>query len=214
MAAGDLAATVAGFVSALSSDDLRLGYGKIDEAADLAIKYGQLRFATSTALLAFTGQGEGQRAVDTSTGDEYRWKASSSTWQLWSSAWKTWTPTYSGFTVGNATVSGVYRYVDGMVFAYLSVTLGSSSAFTGPLLFALPVAPTSQPPVVGKAHANVGSSPFPLFPTFSSTTGTQCRLRAQLLVGSYLSTADLGATVPATWATGHSFEASLLYRVY
>lgn len=207
MTAGDDAALF-GFTPVLSTDERRQGYSRINDAADFGAKMGRLRFATAAALIAYTAKAQrGQRAVDLATGDEYRFNGTA--WQLWTTDFKSYTPTFTGFTLGNGTLSVWYRYVDGQVFYYGTVTLGSTSAMTGPFLASLPVTAVSQIPVIAKAHGNIGTTnPFPLFPTFSSTTTMQLRSF------SGATTAPLSATSPATWAATHTIEFSALYRVY
>lgn len=212
MAAGDLASTLAGFVPALSSDDLRLGFGKIDEAADLALRFGQLRFGTSTALLASTGQGVGQRAVDTSSSDEYRWNGTA--WQLWGTAWKSWTPTsLSGLTVGNGTWSAGFRYLDGSVMCNAIFTLGSTSGWTGqPLILSPPVTASSANQHVSAGSFLLGASMYPAHIYWPNTS--QVRIRPHVVSGSSVVTSDVTATVPGTWAAGHTFEFRSIFRAY
>lgn len=147
MAAGDLAASQAGFVPALSSDDLRLGYSKIDEAADLAFRYGPLSFASTTALLAYTGAAPYQRAVDRATGDEYRW--SGTAWQLWNTGWRGYTPALTGPNGAKDAAPGwaqnysQYRYAEGKVRWRAMVLLnGGTAALTSQWQFTLPVQPS------------------------------------------------------------------------
>lgn len=211
MAAGDLAQAQAGFVPALSSDDLRLGFGKIDEAADLAFKYGALSFASSTALLAFTGAAVGQRAVDRASGNEYRW--SGTAWQLWSTpSWVAYTPSWSGLTVGNGTVLAHYKMTDGLVFVRILATLGSTSAVTGPVIVTLPFTAASTDTVLYGGHF-AGTSTVPLV-LHGLTSATQARLRYLSVSGALVVGSDTSAGAPFTWAAGNQILANLAYRSY
>jgi hypothetical protein len=214
MAAGDLAASVAGFSPALNSDDLRLGFGKIDEAADLAIKYGQLRFTNATQLLAFTTAAKTQRAVDLSSGDEYRLNFANA-WQLWSTGWKGFTPSWaSGITPGNGTTDSWYRYVDGAIQMHLDFTLGSTSAVTGPIVMNLPVAAADSGFILGQGHVfNSGSNRiYALYPFLLSTT--QWQLRYLEVNGTTLTYSQATGTLPGTWASGWKIRTDALYRAY
>lgn len=217
MAAGDLAQGQTGYTPVLSSDDIRLGYGKINEAADQAYKYGTLSFASSTPLLAFTGASIGQLAVDRATGDVYRW--TSTAWQLWSTVWKGFTPTFSsGATTGNGTLTGRYRLLEGEVLAMWQFVLGSTSSITGAPQLTMPVQPLagSGAEIWGSGACSTGAGADPqVMPSISGTAGAyNVRPRVLTVSGTNVVRNDLQPTVPFTWATGNSFTVSMRYRAY
>lgn len=211
MADGDLAATVAGWTKVLDSDDLRLGYQKIDQAADLALKYGQLRFANATALLAFSQAQNGQRAVDLTTGNEYRWNGT--TWQLWNhGAAQVFTPTWGGLTAGNGVNASTWRMREGQAEVVISFTLGTTSSVTGVPTVNLPVNAADAASIYGQGHLYDGTRVYAIYPFLSSTA--QFQFRYLSVSGTTLQYVNVGATAPFTFASGHQLLARFTYRVY
>lgn len=216
MAAGDIAASF-GFTPVLSTDERRLGYSRINDAADFAAKLGRLEFTNATALIAYTANArQRQRAIDLATGDEYRFKGTA--WQLWETEWKTFTPAWTGVTVGNGTNTGLYRFRGGQVEFSASVNLGSTSAVTGSVFVDLPVACESMSGsyyyLVGNAWAYDGISRiYECHPLQSG--GTQYRFRALKVNGTTVDYQDITNNYPpASWAVGTNFNVRATYRVY
>lgn len=215
MAAGDTAAALAGFVPTLSSDDLRLGFGKIDEAADLAFKYGTLSFASSTALLAYTGASIGQRAIDRATGDEYRWLnlGGTTTWYLWSTLNKNYVPTWQGLTVGNGTVTASYKLTDGHLHVKIGVTWGSTSGISGAVIGSLPMTVPDTGWVLYSGHYAGTSISVPVV-MFGLTSSSSFRLRYPAISGTTVQGTDLTGTAPFTWAAGNTMLLNLQTKAY
>jgi hypothetical protein len=53
--------------------------------------------------------------------------------------WQTWTPSYSNFTIGNATVQARYQQIGKTVNVFCNVVFGSTTSFTAYPLISLPV---------------------------------------------------------------------------
>ena len=108
-----------------------------------------------------------------------------------------WSPSWSGITIGNATVLGRYRYVGSSLEIAVSVTVGSTTVRTGNVQITLP-----------SSHSSLtGSHSVGNFYNYqSSTTGQQgtaiCGSNATK-VSLYLGTlGNMRVANPATFATG------------
>jgi hypothetical protein len=119
--------------------------------------------------------------------------------------------TFSGFTKGNATVNARYAQANKWVHFWGNVTLGSTSSMAGPLDVGLPV--TARGAVLTNNSACSFYNNATLFwgmVLHISTTGI--RLVAMNAAGTYVSNADIGASVPFTWANTHSFYWNHIYE--
>jgi hypothetical protein len=125
--------------------------------------------------------------------------------------YSTYTPTFGGFTLGNGTITARFTKINKLVHCFGAVTLGSTSSMAGALDVDLPAT----------AADGVFFEPSPCY-FFNNTTifwgfainisTTRIRLVAQNASGTYVSNSDTSATVPFTWASGHSFYWNHVYR--
>lgn len=130
--------------------------------------------------------------------------------------WQTWAPSFTNVTVGNATVTAVYTQIGKTVIARLAFVFGSSSAFTGPVSFTLPVTSAAYGltgtavPVVGLAWMeDTGNSNYQGNASLTSTTVAQIKVYTG---GTYVATAVIGSVAPFTWGVGDSFNTTLIYQ--
>lgn len=66
-------------------------------------------------------------------------------------AWTAYTPTYSGITIGNATVTAKYSQAGKKVSGYVKIVFGSTSSFSGGFTVSLPT--TAATPFVSIGSA-------------------------------------------------------------
>jgi hypothetical protein len=130
------------------------------------------------------------------------------------SAWTSWTPTWTNLTVGLGTNTGFYKQIGKTVYFRVYFSYGSgSSVGTNPTL-TLPA--TSVDYVNGYTQIAVGTawdnggSIFDIFALWLSTTS--CVLLAKTAGGSYVSHANLTATVPLTFSTGDTIALQGFYE--
>lgn len=128
---------------------------------------------------------------------------SSTTW-----AWQSWTPTLSGqFTDGDWTKASKYIQIGKTVFFHLYLTAADATPMaggTGQATFTLPVTSASlggaNIPSIGTGLIkDAGSSSYPAVCTWQTTTTVD--IAVQAAGGTYLTTANISATVPMTWTT-------------
>lgn len=123
-------------------------------------------------------------------------------------AWKSWTPTWTNLTVGNAVQNFKYTQIGKTIHIRGYITLGSTSSMgTGPT-FTLPV--TAKDTNKGTA---TGVSPFGSIKIEDNTTTnmigglyfnstTVAVPNVYSASGSYVTDAQISATVPMTWVSG------------
>lgn len=108
-----------------------------------------------------------------------------------SSAWTSWTPTTANLTLGNGTITALYKQVGKSVIFRINFTLGSTSAVgTGPT-FTVPVAEVASSVQTGAGHFNDASV------TGGFYSGA-CRIGAGVILPSSPS-GYLTASVPFVW---------------
>jgi hypothetical protein len=116
----------------------------------------------------------------------------------------TYTPTFTGFTLGNGTVSARYSQVGNIIFDEIIITLGSTSEVTGvinvnglqPSLSTEPYMPCGNVTMFGNGSASFGQA-------LSTGLATRIALYATFAGGSYTSWNNTSATIPFTWTTGN-----------
>ena len=122
------------------------------------------------------------------------------------------TPTWSNFTVGNATVIAEYQRVGNLVFVYVDVTMGSTSAVTGDMYLTLPIGSTRRGLYNGiSTYIDNGvtqrGGTFELF-----STNAYFRLTDTSQNYAYYAGAP-NATTPWTWGTSDRFAGYFYYEV-
>ena len=120
-----------------------------------------------------------------------------------SDPWTSFTPGLTNVTLGNGTLTAAYMQDGKLVHFKISLTFGSSTAFTGAPRFALPVA----------AVDSIAVMPCILYDN-STPANRQpgiCTLNASTLV-PYGTTGDVTASVPFLWAVSDVFRCSGTYE--
>lgn len=132
-------------------------------------------------------------------------------------AWTTYAPTWTNLTIGNGTVTALYRRIGKLVIVRVSIVFGSTTSVSGSVRFTLPVtraayAGTAGLTPIGLARMLDASVPVAregMITSETTTTGTVIVYDAS---GTYLTGAALSSTVPFTWTTGDEINCSLQYE--
>jgi hypothetical protein len=127
-------------------------------------------------------------------------------------AWTNYTPTFTNFTVGNATVASRYIQIGKTVFFNGIVTLGSSSSMGTQLLISYPVAPNASyilSSLLGSAFYVITNGWLGIA-TFNSNTTIELGTIGPS--GSYDRSITITAAVPNTWTTGSKFSWQIVYE--
>lgn len=126
-------------------------------------------------------------------------------------AWQSWTPTWTGLTIGNATVNCKYIQIGKTVVGSINVQLGSTSAVTAVTSITLPVtavAPLNNDPIGTMAFRSSNNAIGLL--ELSSTSSA--RFVSYAVSGSVIIESGFTATIPGTWATGSSISGYFTYQ--
>jgi hypothetical protein len=161
----------------------------------LNLKDGKLNTADSVVTASYT---------DGSIKPEHLLAGTGATW-----TWATWSPTWTNFTVGNATTSYRYLQVGKTVLFSVEVTFGNSTAMGSVPTFTLPVASanyyaTGVTSLGAAAILDNGSAFLKGDVVWLSTT--TAKLSALNAGSTYLATNDCSSTVPMTWTTLDRFS--------
>lgn len=120
-------------------------------------------------------------------------------------AWQNWLPTWANFTPGNATTSYTYTQIGKTVFFQITVTLGSTSVMGTSPTFTLPVTANSvytTSSILGRAYMFVAASYLGIAFFTSTTVGN---FYVEQTSGTYNVPTGITASVPAAWASTHTF---------
>ena len=90
--------------------------------------------ANDTPAITSVGANGEMLVADSTTATGLDWKTATEQYP-----WQTWTPTYSNFTIGNATVQSRYQQIGKTVNVFCNVVFGSTTSFTAYPLISLPV---------------------------------------------------------------------------
>jgi hypothetical protein len=124
--------------------------------------------------------------------------------------WTSYTPTFTGITVGSATVDFKYVQVNELVLVNGKFTLGAGSSVTTGFYFSMPPSLDSTQNWSGSAHARVGST------NYAATCAIRNAGTAYLWIhnasGTYATWALASNTVPGTWSSGNYFFVNFFYR--
>ena len=123
-------------------------------------------------------------------------------------AWTTWTPSRSGITIGNGVEQARYMLVGKTCAISYRLTLGSTSSVSGDIQISLPFAQQTVNYPFG-SFGGTGGVDYPVDITLANTT---MYFRAINVSATYATTTNCSATIPFTWATGHSIQAAFVYE--
>jgi hypothetical protein len=126
--------------------------------------------------------------------------------------WTTWTPTYTNFTIGNATVTARYQQIGKLVNVYLKIVWGSTTTFSGFPQITLPVTAANSGYATGSGYLqDTGTGSFTGSILIEATTFFQFALFST--TGTYAAAAFLAAnTIPFTWTTTDQMTATFSYE--
>ena len=129
----------------------------------------------------------------------------------WEGAWTNYTPTYSSFTVGNATVTAKYALHGKITFVYVKIVLGSTSVMGSYPLFGLPNTPNGG----GSIVVNLIDAGSTVFLGTANVVSGQASVGPQTILASATTAqqAVLNATTPFTWGATDIVEFFATYEV-
>lgn len=191
-------------IQAFETAQVNANFLKLEEG--LGVRY--FTWANDTELNAQAGMVEGDYGYRRS--DKLTFKYISTAWKPWSLRPTGYMPTFSGLTLGvGGVANGAYWMADGMVFARVDLTLGTSGFAVGDVYINDPPQPITPP--LGN-FLPVGSAGFT-----DITAGTAGRFLGVAVPGSpsgyrvlYLSPTSqmlaLTAAAPFTWAAGDRIQ--------
>jgi len=125
--------------------------------------------------------------------------------------WTNYTPTYSSFTVGNATVTAKYALHGKITFVYVKIVLGSTSVMGSYPLFGLPNTPNGG----GSIVVNLVDAGSTVFLGTANVVSGQASVGPQTILASATTAqqAVLNATTPFTWGATDYVEFFATYEV-
>ena len=165
---------------------------------------------TGTGVIRITAAGAGAFTVSTSNTERMRIASDGLITGTGPSlgAWTAWTPTFTGFTVGNATLDFAYSKIGKTVHLRGSMIFGSTSAIPGPLDLTLPLSLSSGYKFIqniGRVTVyDVGGDVYfgDMVKISGGTGGNIVRCLLNLALGTTVANQEIAATTPMTWVTG------------
>lgn len=133
--------------------------------------------------------------------------------KLTTPTWATHTPTWTNLTIGNGTNAWKYFQAGKLVILTGRTTFGSTTSISGGVpKMTLPVtAADSGVRLMGYAALlDAGTATFSGYPI--ATDDTTVTFFTLTVSGSYIKETSTSATVPFTWTTGDSIQATLIYE--
>lgn len=118
----------------------------------------------------------------------------------------------SGFSIGNGTVTAVYKRCGTEVSGHVEFVFGSTSSVSGDVTFTPPVAQGTYGVVnipIGVNRLLAGGSGYA--GVVLALTTTSFRVAVYVASGTYLSAATLSSTVPGTWTTNDIIQFPFSY---
>lgn len=160
-------------------------------------------FRTTTEMNTYTPLKVGDLAWCIADSSTYRWNGTA--WKIWNTTSAiSYVPTLTGFGGSAPTISASYTVTNGKYDVDGSVTLVSGTTLTANPTATLPVSMAASYPsdaVLGRDRFSlVAGGNYPLITSRSSASAIVNY--AENASGTYLSISSVGASVPATWATG------------
>jgi hypothetical protein len=158
------------------------------------------------AILSVGANGE-TLVADSSTATGLDWKTATEQYP-----WTTWTPTYTNFTIGNATVTARYQQIGKLVNVYFSVIWGTTTTFSGYPQITLPITAARAGYTTGNCYLqDTGTGAFTGSVLIEGTTFFQFALNGS--AGAYTTAAFLAAnTIPFTWTNTDQMIATFSYE--
>ena len=131
-----------------------------------------------------------------------------------------YTPTYSGFTLGNGTVTAKYCQVNDFVHVIGSIVLGSTSSVTGNLGIgmnfnadAIYYTPTTWAMEMGTATLIDSSAGSPYFGVVAgANNATIMQFFSQAANATYVARGLVNATTPFTWAVSDEIKWNVYFK--
>lgn len=124
-----------------------------------------------------------------------------------------YTPTFTGLTVGNATLGFSYTQINKMVHVVGVMYFGSTTSISSTPTMSLPVNRySSDLETLGTGYfGDTGTGTYMMFPLSQSVNGV-ILFGADHTVGSVVIEGGIGATTPFNWTTNDRISVNLTYR--
>jgi hypothetical protein len=116
--------------------------------------------------------------------------------------WFNYGPSWTGVTVGNASITSRYSVTNVVHFIVVFI-LGNTSAVTGDVNFSLPIKAVNA----GMSFANLDDTGIAGYIATTAFTATNCYVRVFNASGTYATLTNLSSTIPFTWGTGDVIKA-------
>jgi hypothetical protein len=132
-------------------------------------------------------------------------------------AWASYSPTPTGITIGNGTVTALWKQIGKEIIVDAVITFGSTTSVTGAVSISLPATAATRygslfSVVDGVSALNdSGIATYVGVVFFNNSTST-ANIRVSNASGTYLATTELSSTVPFTWGTGDSIQTKFNYE--
>jgi hypothetical protein len=127
-------------------------------------------------------------------------------------ALSSWTPTWTGVTVGNGTVVSKYAQIGKLVFCEISLSMGSTSAITGQIVFTCPVTARAGAICFGAIdYGDLGSADYP-GSIYIDAANSKMTCWAIKTDATYAKLDATSATIPFTFGQGDGFNANFYYE--
>ncbi len=127
-------------------------------------------------------------------------------------AWQSWTPTWTNFTVGNASTSYKYTQIGKTVFFEVAVTMGNTSSMGTTPTFTLPVTAAANyntSSIIGSMYMFIAASFIGKVFFGSATTAI---MYVENTASTYNTIVSITAAVPAAWGTNSNFFLTGFYE--
>jgi len=161
------------------------------------------QWANAAARTAQTGMVNGSLGYQEDT--KTYWSYDGIIWKPLIAPATSYTASFTGLTVGNGVINNTWFRVGDFVFVYGSITLGTTSAVTGPIVMSLPVIAAAR---YGATNATNNGGPCTLlWPAVLFVSGfcqivstSTVELVAAVASTAYVQQSQLSSTIPFTWA--------------
>lgn len=125
--------------------------------------------------------------------------------------WTTFTPSWTNFTVGNATQSFRYTEINKLMIVTGTLTLGSTSVMGTSPRFTIPNSRTA----IGESYgvARIQDAGTANFLGVTAATSTVIVVTVELSNATYGAYTDVSATVPMTWTTNDAIFLTTVFPI-
>jgi len=125
-------------------------------------------------------------------------------------AWTSWTPSWTGITIGNASVTARYKQIGKTVFASIDVIFGTTTSVSGAAQYvSLPVTSVSR---ISTSIMGSGVGLLSVFLDMAAWYDTTTRSALVFRTSSTAGTASSFSASTVSWANTHKLSLNLKYE--